>query len=151
MNDIIDLQKKITLKATAPSTFYINLFASLTHIGAGASFFLFPPETRLNLVGVLPLKVWAIIFISHGIIKLFLLPFADVTIWKYIRAMMLVAIIFDIWWLMEAVSAILVYGLIGVLVLVASLWFFLITTQISGYLYFTPQIDKTERIKNAIE
>lgn len=151
MNEIMELQKKITLKATAPSTFYINLFASLTHIGAGASFFLFPPETKLNLVGVLPLRVWSFIFISHGIIKLTLLPFADVSSWKYVRGMMVVAIIFDIWWMLETVSAILVNGLIGVLVLVISLWFFLITTQISGYLYFTPSIDKTEKVKDVIK
>lgn len=151
MTNMTELQKKITLKATAPSTFYICLFASLTHIGSGASFFFFPTETRLNLVGFMPLKIWAIIFIAHGLLKLSLLPFANITTWKYVRGLMLIAIVFDIWWFVETLSAILANGFLGVLLLVASLWFFLITTQISGWFYFTPTIAKTKKVKHVVQ
>ncbi len=150
MSEMLELQKKITLKVTAPSTFSINLYASLTHVGAGISFFFFPPETRLHLVSFLPLVVWSMIFIGHGILKLSLLPFANISNWKYIRYLMLVAIVFDIWWFTETISAILTYGLLGVLVLIASLWFFLIATQISAWRYFTPTMDKTEKIKYVV-
>lgn len=151
MSEVDMLQKKITLKATAPSTFYINVFASITHIGAGVSFFFFPPETKLNLVGVIPLHLWSAIFITHGVVKLSLLPFSNIANWKYIKNLMLVSIVFDIWWLAETLSAILINGLLGVLILVASLWFFLITTQTSGWFYFTPTISKTDKVKHVIE
>lgn len=121
-----------SLRHVAPLTFFNSVGFALFNLVTGILFFFFP-VTNFVIVGIISLKLWAILFASLGLVFLFALWSNN---WQVTRRMHLLGIFVKTAWLMELVARLPTRGYAG-LVLVF-VWGLLIYLQFITYVYFTP-------------
>ena len=139
MTDIEKTIKQIrpSLRDVAPQTFWFSIGFSLFNIIIGFALYNLSILFTLNLVGIIPLKVWGLIFLTQGLIMSYSLVVND---WKLTRIMHAGGILMKSAWWLELV-AVTISGRSAFLLYIWSLLLFL---QIIVWIYFTPRISNVQ-------
>lgn len=135
MTDIDKKLKEIlpSLRKIAPQTFWFSAGFGVFNVLIGLALILSIILLQLVVISVIPLKVWGVVFLIHGILMLYSLIINNWNLTKYLN---IVGIgIKTAWWL-ELLS-ITIFGRPPFLLLVWSLLLFL---QFIVCVYFTPRI-----------
>lgn len=139
MSDIEQTIKSIRprLKDVAPQTFWFSIGFAIFNLVVGIALFNTTILTSLQLVGVIPLKIWALMFMAHGVYMLIALAMND---WKITRFIHLAGLLIKSAWWMELLAA-TVAGRSPFLLFIWSLLLFL---QAVVWIYFTPRLEHGE-------
>lgn len=132
MRDINKTLKEIRphLRQVAPLTYYTCWGFAIFNMSVAIPLFRINQETFL-IVGVISLKVWALLFTSMGLLMAYALVRND---WKLTRGLMIIGVGIKASWLME----LLVRATSGKSFVLATIWALLVYLQFISYLYFTP-------------
>lgn len=139
MSSINQTLKEIrpSLRTIAPQTFWFSIGLGIFNSVVGVSLYNLSILISLQLVGIIPIKFWALIFLVHGVAMLGSLLSNN---WKITRAMHLIGIAIKSAWWLELVAA-TITGRSPFLLYVWSLILFL---QIIIWIYFTPRVGRAK-------
>lgn len=121
------------LRDVAPQTFWFSIGFGLFNACIGFALYNISILVTLNLVGVIPLKIWGLIFIIHGLLMLGSLA---INSWTFTRALHAVGVFIKTAWWLELL-AVTISGRSAFLLYV---WTLLLFLQIIVWIYFTPRI-----------
>lgn len=123
-----------SLRLVAPHTYYSSwTFALLNVFGLAPAFFLGSGKDMV-LIGLIPSKLWGVIFLAIGSLMGY---FLFTNNWKGIRKMLLVGL---------AIKAMIAWGLLFILAAsilnigIVAIWFSLMSWQAISYIFFTPEV-----------
>jgi hypothetical protein len=123
------------LRTIAPQTYWFSIGFGVFNTVVGLSLYNVVILVTLNLVGIIPIRAWALIFFLHGVAMLMSLALNN---WKLTRALHFVGVsIMSAWWL--ELIAVTISGRSAFLLYVWSLLLFL---QIVVCIYFTPRVSR---------
>lgn len=137
MSNINQTIKEIrpSLRDVAPQTFWFTIGFGAFNTIIGIALYNVTILYSLKLVGVIPVKAWALIFLLHGLAMLGSLIFNN---WKFTRLLHAVGVfIKSAWWL--ELLAVTITGRSAFLLYIWSLLLFL---QIIVWIYFTPRVSR---------
>lgn len=132
-----------SLRVIAPHTYWFTIGFGTFNLLTGLFLLGIPGLVRLELLGVLSIKVWAGVFIMMGVSSLY---FILTNNWKISRNFSLIGVILKSAWWLELLSIIIIDHspymiLIKALFLV---WSLLLYLQIFTYIYFTPKVSRDD-------
>jgi hypothetical protein len=123
------------LHQIAPWTFFFSLAFGIFNIILGVLLFNNLIFKSLELIGIIPMSLWGVIFFTHGA---FIILSLATNNWNMTRKLHIVGIaIKSAWWL--EILAVTVHGFSPFLLLT---WSLLIALQAVIYVYFTPRINR---------
>lgn len=119
-----------SIRAIAPLTYYICWGFALFNIAVSIPLYRLN-EVNFSIVGAISIKVWAVIFLLMGLVKLWSLI---VNNWKLARTLLIVGVAIKSAWLMELLAR-TVNGKSFILV---AIWALLIYLESTTYVHFIP-------------
>jgi hypothetical protein len=137
MSDISHTIKQIrpSLRDVAPQTFWFSIGFGIFNTVLGIALYKATILYTLKLVGVIPIKAWALIFLVHGLAMLGSLV---VNNWKMTRILHAVGVFLKSAWWLELLAATITSRSIFLLYI----WSLLLFLQIIVWIYFTPRVDR---------
>lgn len=123
------------LRHVSPTTFWFSAGFGVFNVLVGLGLFNAKILTVLKVAGVIPLKVWGVIFVVHGLLMIYSLAINN---WTLSRSLNSVGIgIKTMWWL-ELLNE-FIYGTTRSPFLLI-IWSLLLFFQIIVFIYFTPRV-----------
>lgn len=123
------------LRRVAPQTFWFSIGFGVFNVIIGLALFKAVILTTFTVVGVIPLRGWAFVFLLHG---LFMLGSLVVNNWKVTRWLHYIGVgIKTAWWL-ELLSV----TLVGRSPFLLVIWSLLIYLQLVVCVHFTPRLGR---------
>lgn len=122
-----------SLRLVAPQTFWFSMGFGIFNIIIGSSLYSAHILTTLNVVGVIPLNMWGVIFFTQGVVMLGALLNNN---WQATRYMNIVGVAIKTAWWLELLS-ITITGRSPFLLII---WSLLLYLQIMNFIYFFPRI-----------
>ena len=124
-----------SLRHIAPLSFWFSLGFALFNLFVGFGLFIAQILTSFRVVGIIPLKIWGIIFMVHGLLMLY---FLFVNSWKMTRLFNLIGVGIKTMWWFELVSSVVSGASPFPFLLI--IWSLLLFLQAVLYIYFTPRV-----------
>lgn len=139
MSDIDKIIKVIrpSLRKIAPQTYYFTLGFGTLNVLVGFALFMLYSLVKLELIGVIPVRLWGIIFFITGLSSLY---FIVTNNYKISRGLALTWIVINSAWWLELVAGFITNHSPFILFI----WSFLLYLQIINYIYFTPRVSRDE-------
>ncbi len=139
MSDVDKVIKVIrpSLRKIAPQTYWFIVGFGVFNILVGFALFMLYSLVKLVLLGVLPVRVWGVIFFVMGVASLY---FALVNNWKMSRGVTLAWIVINSAWWLELIAGFIINHSPFVLFI----WSFLLYLQIINFRHFTPRVSRNE-------
>lgn len=123
------------LRYIAPDTFWVSVIFGIFNIIVGFSLFNATILFTLKLLGIIPIKMWGVIFFLQGVIMLIALA---VNNWKLIRGLHFFGIAIKTAWLLELFAVILT----GRSPFILYVWSLILALQFVTWIYFTPRVER---------
>jgi hypothetical protein len=120
------------LRLIAPQTFWLSLCFSIFNMTVGYAVYNELILYKLQLLGAVPLRIWGLIFLGHGLCLLASLALNN---WRVTKTLHLIGIFMKATWLFESMAAMIS----GQSAFPLYVWSLLTTIQIVIYVYFTPR------------
>lgn len=121
-----------SLRIVAPHSYWFSLVFGVFNVLVGASLLNVKILVKIKFIGIVPIKVWGLIFLVHG---LFMLYFLAKNNWKMVKGLNFVGIgIKTTWWL-----GLLTLTIKGQSPFLLYVWSSLIAFQVIIVIYFTPR------------
>lgn len=135
MNDINQTLKDLrpSLRKVAPQTFWFSIGFGIFNTIIGVALFNLNILVRLKVVGVVPIKLWGIVFLVHG---LTMLASVLANNWRLTRSMHLVGIAIKTAWWLEMLTVFIA----GSSPFLLYIWSLLLFLQVIVCIYFTPRM-----------
>jgi len=128
-------QLRPSLRLVAPQTFWFSVGFGIFNIVIGLSLLMFKIFVTLQVVGIIPLTVWALIFFFHGIS---MLSSIIVNNWKLTRALNIVGVAIKTAWWLELIGI----TITGRSPFILYVWSLLLFLQIINCIYFMPRVSR---------
>lgn len=122
-----------SLRLAAPQTYWFSIGFGLFNVFVGLALYNLKILVTLNLVGIIPINVWGLIFLFHGVSILFSL-FANN--WKLTRYLNILGVAIKTAWWLELASI----TLIGRSPFLLYVWSLLLFFQVINCIYFMPRV-----------
>jgi len=137
MSDITQTIKQIrpSLRDVAPHTFYFSIGFGIFNTLIGFALFNSTILYTLQLVGIIPIRMWALIFLFHGLAMLGSLVFNN---WKTTRTLHAIGVFIKSAWWLELLAA----TITGRSAFLLYIWSLLLFLQIIVWIYFTPRVSR---------
>ncbi len=132
-----------SLRKVAPQTYWFTIGFGVFNILVGLLLISIPDLVKLELLGILTIKVWALVFILMGLATLIFLFKNN---WKVSRWLTLLGVAVKAAWWLELLSVVIT-DQSPYMILVKSLflvWSLLLYLQIFTYIYFTPRVSRDD-------
>lgn len=126
-----------SLRLAAPQTYWFSLGFGVFNLVIGSLILNGQIFVTLQVIGAVPLSVWALLFIVHGASMLAALY---INSWKFTRSLNVVGVGIKVAWLLEVV-AITIAGRSSFILVV---WLLLLFFQIINFLYFMPRVSREQ-------
>lgn len=126
------------LKDVAPQTFWFSLGFGLFNLIIGLALINVKIFVTLEVVGIIPLSMWAVIFFVHG---LGMLTYLVTNNWKTTRAMNIIGVAITTAWWLELVGVVIV----GRSPFILYVWSLLLFLQVINCIYFMPRVDRDDK------
>lgn len=124
-----------SLKQIAPQTYWSSIGFGLFNVIIGLALITNNVLVTLHVVGIIPLNIWGVIFLIHGMLMLFAIATNS---WKMARVMHSIAIVIKGAWWCELLAIVLT----GKGAILLYIWSLLLFLQITIYYYFTPRVSR---------
>lgn len=143
MSDIDKVIKVIrpSLRVVAPLTYYFTIGFGTLNILIGLFLIFIVGGVRLELLGLISLNMWAVLFICMGMLTLY---FLFINNWKVTRIFALIGVGVKAAWWLELLSVVITNNskLIILVKALLLLWSFLLYFQIFTYIHFSPRVPR---------
>lgn len=123
------------LRMVAPQTFWFSVGFGLFNTVMGFALYNVNVLLKLKVVGIIPMRMWGMIFLLHGIVMLLSLV---VNHWKITRSLHFIGVTIKTAWWLELLATFLSGGTPFLLYV----WSLLLFLQVIVCIYFTPRLGR---------